>query len=76
MSHISTPPQDPNFPTDTKPIKKIAAVGVGGVVLVIVVAILGGIAPGTFDSLGVWGPVVTAAVTSLALFLSGYIKKS
>ena len=59
-----------------KPVAKVAAVGVGGVVLVVVVAILSGIAPGTFDSLGVWGPVVTAAVTALALFLSGYIKKA
>ena len=59
-----------------KPVPKVAAVGVGGVALVVVVAILSGIAPGTFDSLGVWGPVVTAAVTALALFLSGYIKKA
>lgn len=73
---MTTSTQDPNFPTDPKPIKKVAAVGVGGVLLVIAVGILGGIAPGTFDGLGVWGPVVTAAVTSLALFLAGYIKKS
>lgn len=58
-----------------KPVTKVAAAGAGGVALVIVVAILSGIAPGTFSELGVWGPVVTAAVTALAAFLAGYIKK-
>lgn len=58
-----------------KPVAKVAAAGAGGVALVIVVAILSGIAPGTFSGLGVWGPVVTAAVTALAAFLSGYLKK-
>lgn len=69
----------PPLPTDQpslKPVAKVAAVGVSGVVLVIVVAILSGIAPGTFDGLGVWGPVVSAAVTALALFISGYVKKA
>lgn len=59
-----------------KPVAKVAAVGVGGAILVVVVAILSGIAPGTFDSLGVWGPLVATAVTALALFLSGYVKRS
>ena len=58
-----------------KPVAKVAAAGAGGVVLVIIVAILAGIAPGTFDGLGVWGPVVAAAVTALAAFISGYVKK-
>ena len=60
----------------TKPIAKVAAAGAGDAALVIVVAILSGIAPTTFDSLGVWAPVVTAAVTAIAAFLSGYITKS
>ena len=58
-----------------KPVAKVAAAGAGGVALVIVVAILSGIAPGTFNELGVWGPVVAAAVTALAAFISGYVKK-
>ena len=66
-----TPAESPS----AKPVAKVAAVGVSGVILVIVVAILSGIAPGTFDGLGVWGPVVSAAVTALALFISGYVKK-
>ena len=59
-----------------KPVAKVAAVGVSGVILVIVVAILSGIAPGAFDGLGVWGPVVSTAVTALALFIYGYVKKA
>ena len=67
-SHLAVQPS-------LKPVAKVAAVGAGGVALVIIVAILSGIAPDTFSGLGVWGPVVTAAVTALAAFLSGYIKK-
>ena len=59
-----------------KPVAKVAAAGVGGIVLVIVVGVLSGIAPDTFKDLGIWAPVVTAAVTALAAFLSGYIKKA
>lgn len=58
------------------PVAKVAAAGAGGVALVIVVAILTGIAPGTFSGLGVWGPVVAAAVTALAAFISGYVKRA
>lgn len=58
------------------PVPKVAAAGAGGIALVILVAILVGIAPGTFDGLGVWGPVVAAAVTALAAFISGYVKKA
>lgn len=90
MSDISTPPAaETPIPSaapssgpehlavqpSLKPVAKVAAAGAGGVALVIVVAILSGIAPGTFSELGVWAPVVTAAVTALAAFLSGYIKK-
>ena len=67
--------QSKNQPTSA-PVAKVAAVGVGGAILVVVVAILSGIAPGTFDSLGVWGPLVATAVTALALFLSGYVKRA
>ena len=70
----SEPANAANQPT-LKPVAKVAAAGVGGVALVIVVAILSGIAPGTFDELGVWGPVVAAAVTALAAFISGYVKR-
>ena len=59
-----------------KPVAKVAAAGAGGVALVIIVAILSGIAPGTFNELGVWGPVVAAAVTALAAFISGYAKRA
>ena len=58
------------------PVAKVAATGVAGVVLVIVATILAGIAPGTFDGLGVWGPVVAVAVTALATFISGYVKRA
>ena len=59
-----------------KPVAKVAAAGAGGVALVIIVGVLSGIAPDTFKDLGIWAPVVTAAVTALAAFLSGYIKKA
>ena len=62
--------------SNIKPVAKVTAAGIGGGALVILVAILGGIAPGTFDSLGVWGPVVASGVTALAAFVSGYIKKA
>lgn len=59
-----------------KPVAKVAATGVGGIALVIVVAILSGIAPDTFNELGIWGPVVAAAITALAAFISGYVKRA
>lgn len=74
---IPTPgPEHLAVQPSVKPVAKVAAAGAGGVALVIVVAILSGIAPGTFDSLGVWGPVVAAAVTAFAAFISGYVKKA
>lgn len=81
LSDQNVPPAEagPSHSTDqpsAKPVAKVAAAGVGGVALVIIVAILSGIAPGTFDGLGVWGPVVAAAVTALAAFISGYAKKA
>ena len=72
FQNVFVEPEKPSL----KPVAKVAAVGVGGVILVIVVGILSGIAPDTFKDLGIWAPVVTAAITALATFLSGYIKKA
>jgi hypothetical protein len=65
-----------NQPTSKAPVKKVAAAGIGGSLVVILVAILSGISPDVFNSLGSWAPLVSAAVVALTAFLSGYIKKS
>lgn len=86
-SNLNLPPNPPHEERTTaplhsadqpsaKPVAKVAAAGAGGAALVIIVAILSGIAPGTFNELGVWGPVVAAAVTALAAFISGYGKRA
>ena len=53
---------------------KVIASGVTSVLLVAVIAAIGAITPDLFAGLGVWAPVVYAAVVSVGATLAGYLK--
>ena len=53
---------------------KVIASAVTSILLVAVIAAIGAITPDLFVGLGVWAPVVYAAVVSVGATLAGYLK--
>ena len=54
---------------------KVIASAVTSILLVAVIAAIGAITPDLFAGLGVWAPVVYAAVVSVGATLAGFIKR-
>ena len=71
---VAPPTSDP-APSKV-PVKKVAASGIVAAVLVVIVGVIAGLTPASFEPLGVWGPVIYAAVVAVGGFLAGYIKKA
>ena len=53
---------------------KVVAGAITSIGLTVLVAALGAISPNLFDGLGVWGPVVYAAVVAIGGAIAGYVK--
>ena len=63
-------------PTTTSTISpKVIAPAIFNVALIVIVAVLGAITPETFLTLGVYGPLLFVAVSTLGTALAGYIRR-
>jgi len=54
---------------------KIIAGALTSIGLTVLIAAIGAITPDLFDGLGVWGPVVYAAVVAVGGAIAGYVKR-
>lgn len=78
---MSTSPRDLGVTTDASgqptavPSPKVAAAAIAMGILVVVVAILGGITPELLTFAGEWSGPLFAGITALTGFLAGYIKR-